>query len=133
MSVTGSCYCGDVKYEAETDPVMMAQCHCRECQYLSGGGANYIVAIPKASFKYTGAEPARFSRDDLETPVVREFCSKCGTSIASLPPGIDMAMVKVGTLDDPSVFNPQMAIYTCDKQDFHHVPDGIPSFDKVPG
>jgi len=134
MSVTGGCYCGSLKYKADVDPVMMAQCHCRECQYISGGGANYIAAIPKAAFSYTQGEPAKFSRDDLEAPVVREFCAKCGTSIASLPPSMpDMVMVKVGTLDDPSVFNPQMAIFTCDQQHFHHIPEGVPSFDKVPG
>jgi hypothetical protein len=42
-------------------------------------------------------------------------------------------MVKVGTLDDPSVFAPQMVIFTCDKQPFHQVPAGIPTFERAPG
>ena len=47
-------------------------------------------------------------------------------------PGV--ALLKVGTLDDPSVYgSPQMAIYTCDQQSFHHVPDGLPSFERLPG
>ena len=40
---------------------------------------------------------------------------------------------KVGTLDDPSIFKPQMAIYTCDQQDFHQIPGGIPTFERMPG
>jgi len=36
-------------------------------------------------------------------------------------------------LDDPSVFKPAVAIYTCDKQDYHHIPEDIPAFDKRPG
>ncbi len=134
MSVTGGCYCGAVRYESEADPLMMAQCHCRECQYISGGGANYTPGFPVGSFRYTKGEPAQFSRDDLDAPVVREFCPKCGTSLASHPPSLpDMVLLKVGTFDDPGIFNAMMAIYTCDKQPFHHVPDGIPTFDKVPG
>ncbi len=45
-----------------------------------------------------------------------------------------MVMIKVGTLDDPEVFEgPQMAIYTCDKQAYHRLPEGVPAFDKTPG
>ena len=45
-----------------------------------------------------------------------------------------MLILKIGTLDDPSVFEgPQMAIFTCDAQDYHEVPTGIPTFEKVPG
>ena len=38
-------------------------------------------------------------------------------------------VLTTGTLDDPSLFGtPQMAIYTVDKQPFHHIPDGLPTF-----
>ncbi len=43
-------------------------------------------------------------------------------------------ILKVGTLDDPSVYGePQMAIYTIDKQSFHHLPEGLASFERTPG
>jgi hypothetical protein len=43
-------------------------------------------------------------------------------------------LIKVGTLDDPSVFGaPQMVINTVDKQSFHHVPEGVPTFERTPG
>ena len=36
--------------------------------------------------------------------------------------------------DDPSEFGmPQMAIFTCDKQAYHRLPEGVPAFDKMPG
>jgi hypothetical protein len=28
---------------------------------------------------------------------------------------------------------PQMVIFTIDKQAFHHVPEGVPTFERVPG
>jgi hypothetical protein len=40
MKPEGGCYCGAVRYVAEGDPVMRAQCHCRECQYITGGAPN---------------------------------------------------------------------------------------------
>jgi hypothetical protein len=43
-------------------------------------------------------------------------------------------LLKVGTLDDPSVFGmPQMAIFTAEKQAFHQIPSGIPAFERGPG
>jgi hypothetical protein len=42
-------------------------------------------------------------------------------------------MLKVGTLDDPAVFEaPQMVIYTIDMQPFHQLPEGVPSFERGP-
>jgi len=44
-----------------------------------------------------------------------------------------LIILKVGTLDDPSLFGaPQMAIYTVDKQPFHIVPEGLQTFERLP-
>jgi hypothetical protein len=135
MKLEGGCYCGEVRYEAEGDPLFKGQCHCRECQYVSGGGPNFLIAMPESGFRYTKGKAKGFARKDLDTPVTREFCPDCGTHILSKAPGVPGAVIlKVGTLDDPSVFGePQMAIYTVDKQPFHHLPEGIASYERVPG
>ena len=66
--------------------------------------------------------------------MVREFCARCGTHILARPPGLGMDIVKVGTLDDPSQYpGPQMAIYMCDAQPYHVLPEGVLSFDRTPG
>lgn len=134
MELRGRCYCGDVRYEVSGDPVLRLQCHCRECQYVSGGSPNVTIGMPAATFRYTQGEPAAFTRDDLPQPVTREFCGRCGTQLLSKAPGLPGVMLlKVGTLDDPSVFAPDMAIFTAEKQPFHRVPEGIATFERMPG
>ena len=104
MSLEGGCYCGSLRYTIEGDPMMKLQCHCRECQYISGGSVNMAMAVPDAGFSYTKGAPKGFTRSDLESPVTREFCAECGTHILARAPGLPGAVVlKVGTLDDPSV------------------------------
>jgi hypothetical protein len=134
MKVTGRCYCGQVHYEAEGDPMMRAQCHCRECQYITGGGPNFFLAMPKAGFKYTKGEPSSYTRDDIDNPVTREFCPNCGTHLTTNPPGFPAMVIKVGTMDDPTQFGgADVALFKIDMQAFHMVPDGIEHFDRMPG
>ena len=132
MKLEGGCYCGAVRYVAEGEPALQAQCHCRECQFITGGSPNVFVAMPVGGFTYTKGTPKQFKRSDLERPVTREFCPDCGTHVVTRPQGFPAVIVKVGTLDDPALFNPQMAIHTLDKQAFHHVPEGMPAFERLP-
>jgi hypothetical protein len=135
MKVEGGCYCGAVRYRAEGDAALKVQCHCRECQYMSGGSPNVTMAMPEGGFAYTKGRPKAFRRTDLQTPVTREFCGECGTHLLAKSPALPgMLLLKVGTFDTPSQFEgPQMAIFLCDKQSFHTVPEGILTFDRVPG
>jgi hypothetical protein len=135
MELQGGCYCGALRYRASGDPLFKGQCHCRECQYISGGHPNVVMGMPEGGFAYGKGSPKAFSRKDLPNPVTREFCADCGTHIATRTPNLPGAvLLKVGTFDDPSVFGkPQMVIFTVDKQGFHHVPDGVPTFERLPG
>jgi hypothetical protein len=133
-AISGGCYCGAIRYEAAGDPLMRVECQCRECQHIAGGASNLVMGMPKDGFTYTKGEPAQFARDDLASPRIRDFCATCGTHILTRsPPRPNMVMVKVGTLDDPSMFNkPDMVIYTKDARAWHHVPDDAPSFTDMP-
>ena len=135
MKFEGGWYCKAVRYQAEGEPMFKGQCHCRECQYLTGGQSNVIMAMPEAGFKYTKGAPKAFTRRDIANPVTREFCPECGTHLTARSPNLPgTALIKVGTFDDPSLFGgPQMVIFTIDKQAFHHIPAGVPAFERVPG
>jgi hypothetical protein len=135
MNVDGGCYCGAVRYQAKGESLFKGQCHCRECQYISGGHPNVVMGMPEPGFTYVKGSPKAFRRGDIADPVTREFCPDCGTHLVTKTSKVPGAvLIKVGTLDDPSVFGaPQMVIFTVDKQSFHHIPDGVPTFERVPG
>jgi hypothetical protein len=92
-----------------------------------------FMLMPPKGFGYTKGAPKQFARRDLEQPVTREFCAECGTHLTTRRPGLAAVILKVGTLDDPSFFRgPPMAIYAIDKQAFHHIPDGLAAFERLP-
>ena len=134
MEFTGRCYCGNIQYKASGEPAIKVQCHCRECQYISGGSANVTIGMPEDGFEYTQGTPSQFKRPDLPNGVTREFCGNCGTQLLSRAPGLaGVMLIKVGTMDDPAKFSPDMAIFTADKQPFHHIADGLPDYAGFPG
>ena len=79
MELEGGCYCGGLRYQLTGDAMFKGQCHCRECQYFSGGSVNVIMAVAEAGFAYSKGAPKSFTRSDLDNPVTREFCPDCGT------------------------------------------------------
>lgn len=134
MSFEGGCYCGAVRYKSDGDIAMRVQCHCRECQYLSGGGANFVAGVPEGGYHYTKGQPKIYRRSDLPNPVTREFCGNCGTPLTSRTSAVPgVVLVKVGSMDRPADFaKPDFVVFTCDQQPYHHVPDGVPAFAKMP-
>lgn len=131
-ALTGGCYCGAVRFEVTAAPLMRAQCHCRPCQYFTGGGPNYFFVVPADGFRYTKGAPRRFARTDIETPRTREFCPTCGVHLTTIRPNGDV-VVKVGALDDPAAYEgPAMAIHTRGKQPFHAIPDDLPAHEDLP-
>ena len=134
LTATGRCYCGALTYSVQGKPLFKAQCHCRECQYVSGGGPNYFMVLPVAGFAWTTGTPRRFARDDLDAPVTRCFCADCGTHVTTELPDGERIVLKIGTLDDPAgaYGGPRAAIYMCDAQPFHHLPEDLPRFDRLP-
>ena len=136
MEITGGCYCKRIRYTFQGDVAAAMQCHCRECQYITGGNPNVLVLISEKDLSYTSGEEniASFTREDIPGAVTRLFCSNCGTSLGTKPPRLAGSIaLKVGTIDDPSFFSPSVAIFTKDKQSFHHIPDDLPSFEATPG
>ena len=72
-----------------------------------------------------------FSRKDLETPVTRHFCDKCGTAIGTESLSRPNSMiVKVGTLTIQAHFGKSVIFYR-DLKPYHYLPSGLPSFEKA--
>jgi hypothetical protein len=44
QKISGGCACGAIHYECNADPVVMLNCHCRDCQRASGSAYAAVVA-----------------------------------------------------------------------------------------
>jgi hypothetical protein len=134
MAFKGHCLCGAVHYEASADPVAFMLCHCRDCQYISGGEPAAVAVVPKTSFKLTrGAVKGFTIKGDSGGQVIRQFCPECGTPMFSALEGNpQLWAIKAGTMDDPSVLKPTAFLWMKSAQPWAHKDSAIPAFEKQP-
>ena len=133
MKIEGGCLCGDIRFIANGDPLGSIQCHCRQCQYITGGHPNVLMIMPMKTFQFIKDIPKIYKRKNKNNAYSRLFCQNCGTAIGTLNPDKpDTIILKIGTFDDPSIFEPKIAIFTSEKQKFHHIDDNVKSFLKRP-
>src|SRR5436190_7493602 len=83
------------------------------------------MLVPAEGFAYTKGAPKTYKRPDKADAVTREFCAVCGTHMISRRPGLRPLVLKIGTLDNPSIYGgAQKAIFTAEGQPFHLIADG---------
>jgi len=134
MHVTGQCFCGEVKFEAEIFEANAFICHCTTCQGNSGSAYRVNAFVKGNSFKVTAGEPQSYERlADSGTMRSRPFCPKCGTQILSSPvsEGSTFQALRVGTLDQRDQLVPKLQIWYRSAQPWALV-DGLPQFETQP-
>src|SRR5580658_8852272 len=79
---SGGCICGKVRYECSSAPLLMLNCHCRDCQQVSGGPYTPVVVVRMSDFKITKGAPQHYATTRLSgKPNRRGFCPKCGSRL----------------------------------------------------
>ncbi|WP_354697953.1 GFA family protein [Paraconexibacter sp. AEG42_29] len=113
--LTGHCLCGQITYQADAEPALVANCHCTDCRRQTASAFSTVVGVPAPSFTVTGGELAEFitTGTDHGQPTQRKFCGSCGTPIVSVSSAMpDLVFIKAGSLDDPTVVEPQLEVWT---------------------
>ena len=130
----GGCYCGRLRYSAKGEALFKALCHCRDCQYFSGGMAALLIGMPTQGFEYTKGEPVVSKNVNTEVDSQREFCGHCGTHIlAKTSENTDLVSIKAGTMDDLAAYGgPDMALQMADSNAYHALPEGVESHQHWP-
>ncbi|KST68251.1 GFA family protein [Mastigocoleus testarum] len=129
---TGGCLCGSVRYECSVEPITMGNCHCRDCQRVTGSGYASGMLVPRSAVTITGDVKYYEVTGDSGSIVGRGFCPNCGSRLFSKPPNPDLMGIMAGSLDDPSYFQPTMDIYTDSAQPWDYMNPDLPKFGKMP-
>jgi len=130
LSFTGGCDCRGVRYRMSKTPLFVNCCHCRWCQRETGASFALNALIEADCVILLNGEP-----EIVDTP----SSSGKGQKIARCPvcriavwsnyygSGDKLRFVRVGTLDEPDRFPPDVHIFTATKQPWIVLPAPIPA------
>lgn len=132
LPFTGGCMCGAVRYECSAEPIIMGNCHCRDCQRATGTAFAAGMLVPSDAVTITGEVKYYDVTGDSGGIVSRGFCPNCGSRLFSKPPIPKMMGIQAGSLDDPSWFQPSMDFYTASAQPWDYLNPDLSKFAKLP-
>jgi len=126
----GHCTCGAVRYRLTDAPLFVHCCHCRWCQRETGSSfaLNAMIESDRVELLQGEVEKIRTpSASGKGQLIVR--CPRCRVALWSHYAGMGelASFVRVGTLDDPDRFPPDIHIFTASKQPWVVLPEGVPA------
>jgi hypothetical protein len=131
---SGGCACSAIRYRSAAEPIVMLHCHCRDCQQSSGGPFSSFVVVPAEAFKlWQGALRYHASPSEMGGNTHRGFCPDCGSPIVVKPDSAPhLVAIRTASLDDPSLFNPQLDVWISDAHAWDQMNPALPKFEKYP-
>ncbi len=129
---TGGCLCGNVRYECSAAPIVMGNCHCRDCQRATGTAFAAAILVPRDAVTITGEAKYYEVTGDSGNRVGRGFCPTCGSRLFSKPPIPELMGIMAGSLDEPGEFQPSMDCYTASAQPWDCMNPELPKFAQFP-
>jgi hypothetical protein len=125
----GRCFCGQVQFQVNGDPVAMGYCHCDSCRHWSAGPLNaFTLWIPDALRITRGAESIGSYH---KTPnSYRKWCTHCGGHLFTEHPGLGLTDVYAALLPTLQF---RQAVHVQYQEAVLRIHDGQPKMRDLPG
>jgi len=130
---TGRCLCGAIAFTIEGEPIVVAHCHCLDCQRLSGAGHTTGAMFATAGIEISGDLATYDLASDSGNTVTRLFCADCGSPLFGRNTGMPGVMtVSVGALGQADALTPQVTVFARSRRHWDAIDPALPTFDGQP-
>jgi len=130
QNVEGGCACGGVRFRMAAPPMIVHCCHCSWCQRETGS-AFVVNALVEADAVELQSGQVEIINTPSESGRGQKMhrCADCKIALWSNYAGAGDAILflRVGTLDHPDQFPPDIHIFTSSKLPWVELPDGVPA------
>ncbi|HEY4974440.1 MAG TPA: GFA family protein [Steroidobacteraceae bacterium] len=121
---TGSCMCGQVRYEVRGALRDVICCHCDQCRRSSG---HFVAATAcrKTNFRLLNSDTLRWysAKPDMR----RGFCGACGSNLFFEPVIGERISIAAGCLDQPQGLKIAAHIFAAEAGDYYRIEPGVPA------
>jgi len=111
----------------------MVQCHCTDCQRVSGGGHLSVARFKRDEIAVSGETKTHGVTAESGNAVTRHFCPTCGSRLFTETtgrPGIIGVMA--GAFDDHTWFDPEMVLFKRSQPLWDITTEDVPCYDALP-
>ena len=128
--LSGSCYCGKVRYRVADEFEYALNCHCSNCRRTTGSAFKPFGGIERNKLALTaGADNLHI----LGAPDGHNAnCAACGSLLYSVVREGRYVHVAYGTLVDAPSLSPTAHIFVSSKAPWFEITDRLPQFAEFP-
>ena len=123
--LSGSCFCGGIRYEITGELRGALNCHCSDCRKAHGAAFRSRASVSTDDFRFLAGE--HLLKEYRAKPgEARCFCSVCGSQIFTRFDGLDHLGFALGTLDSDPGIRPEQHVWVSNKAPWHEITDDLP-------
>jgi hypothetical protein len=127
-SFEGGCTCREIRYRLTAKPMFVHCCHCRWCQRETGSAfaLNALLEADRVVLLTGTPGGDRHAVEQWQRPENQPLSDMPRRAVEQLRRAGDVIrFVRVGTLDEPDRFPPDIHIFTKSKQPWVVIPKGM--------
>ena len=123
MTITGECFCGEIKYQINGLLLDARSCHCSRCRKAFSAQASAYALVEPQEFEWLSGE-------NLLTSYIGkhgfglQFCSICGSTLCGIF-GRSIHGVTLGCVNGDPKIEIGRHIYVGSKANWEIIPEGI--------
>ena len=130
---SGGCLCGALRYEAHGEAGAAGYCYCSDCRKASGSGFIPFINFSAQALRFTGEARQFVSKAYRGGEAVRNSCPICSSLVFGGVIGESESFtIYAGSLDDPALFQPAIAIFNKSRPSWVPLPPGLKVFETMP-
>ncbi|WDE14549.1 GFA family protein [Thalassomonas haliotis] len=113
--LTGECLCGKVTFSVSDNFRAFYQCHCKQCQQLTGSAfASNIFTAPD-NIEWLSGESGITMYEHPSREFSKSFCSVCGSAVPFVNKTKTSLIVPAGSLNALPNIQPQANIFASEE------------------
>ena len=130
--VSGECLCGQIEFSGESEIKRIANCHCTDCQKITGAAFATIIFVDESQIKIRGKLKVFEHHSDKGSKLTKYFCPNCGSQMFCKNlrrPGV--IGLRAGSLDQKSLIKPEINVYIDSKIQSTPINEKLAVFNKM--
>ena len=113
--LTGGCLCGEVAYVLDDEFSAFYQCHCTQCQQLTGSAFAANIFTHVDNIEWLSGYGSVKTYEHPTRQFSKAFCQECGSAMPFVNKSQTSLIVPAGSLADQPSIEPQANIFVSEK------------------